>query len=613
MRIILNGHYFLLFLLICFLSRAQAADSVYQASVDFNTNRGFSYTTSKNEKMTYNASVGAMKAESELYLFIGRDYSHPGLLADAILRFTSPAAGKLVITGKVYDYDSSCGGSGAGSGVVVTVKKNTTVLSQSTIANGDKTGINMNLSVSVAAGDKIDFVTNARGDWSCDMTHLDPKIVFTPNPTAPIPIPTPTPPTPNTFKATIKAEHSGKCFDTGTAATDKTKITQAPCNNLKNQNFIFTPKAGGLYEIKGELTGKCVDHLDSNTADGASVVQATCTGKANQLFRLENKGGEKNKIHSKVNDKCLDVSGISTADKAPIIVWTCLTGLNQNFFLKKITTTPTPIPPTPIPPTPVPPTPTPSAAWPNQPKNFKTLLDCGFDHPLCNGKLLDPYNAAGLAASPPSMHTISVARDSGAPLSPSNMYRSTMNYQLRQGGSQTHFFAPTAIKEVYVGLWWKSNPDFTGNTTGGNKMFFIRGAPGQNGVFMWQRPRGSNLSRFFWTTQLPYNLDRCGGGGGDIDQCFANKNDIAIVAGTWYRIEVYMKASSCATCKDGAVKWWVTPKGGKTVLAGDYPNFAYGPSVAEWVWSETWDGHGNGTGFATDPSHYIDHLHISAP
>lgn len=243
------------------------------------------------------------------------------------------------------------------------------------------------------------------------------------------------------------------------------------------------------------------------------------------------------------------------------------------------------------------------AQWPNEPSGSITLFDCRFDTPTCEGRLLDGYNTVGNG-------TLSVQQDGTAPLSPANVMRSTMNYQSRNGGTQLERRDPADLTEVFVGLWWRSNPEFNGSSVGANKMFFIRGGPSQNGVFVWAIRPG--VSRLYWTTQLPYNLNQCGGT--DLDQCYGNTgNYVDFVPGTWYRIEVYMKASTCPTCRDGIARWWITQKGGSPVLVGNYVNFAYGPLLNEWVWSETWDGGGSGTGFTSNPSHFIDHLHISAP
>lgn len=248
-----------------------------------------------------------------------------------------------------------------------------------------------------------------------------------------------------------------------------------------------------------------------------------------------------------------------------------------------------------------------SAQWSNEPAGSTLLLDCRFDHPTCNGLMQDPYNSSGTLPSPPSAGTLSVTSDSSAPLSPASVLRSTMNKDVRVGGTELHYAFPPGLKEVYVGFLWRTNPDFSGNGVGANKTMFIKGPVHQNGVFLFQHPQSiPSVSRFYWTTQNPNNLDQCGGS--DIDQCFPNVRTTFIVPGTWYKFETYFKASTCATCKNGIVRWWINGQ-----LEGNFTNFAYGPDLAEWVWSETWDGASNGAGFLTNPSHYLDHIHISAP
>lgn len=245
--------------------------------------------------------------------------------------------------------------------------------------------------------------------------------------------------------------------------------------------------------------------------------------------------------------------------------------------------------------------------WPNEPAGSQMLFDCGFTHPTCNGQLQDPYNTANTLPSPPSANTLSVVSDGTAPFSATSVLRSMGNASAGNGGTELHYIAPSAIREIYVGFWWRTNPEFTGNTVNANKTFFIRGTQGgQNGVF-YLRTNPGQPKVLYWSTQLAYNLNQCFGAP-DQDHCYPNVTTTPIVPGTWYRVEVYMKASTCPTCRDGAVRWWING-----VLNGNYSNFAYGPLVNEWVWSETWDGAGNGNGFTTNPSHYIDHLHISVP
>lgn len=160
----------------------------------------------------------------------------------------------------------------------------------------------------------------------------------TPNPTptpppVPQPTPVPPPPPPASYKTTMRAQHSEKCVDAGASTADGVSLTQQTCNGAKNQNFIFTPKTGGFYEIRSEYSGKCVTHLNSSPADGAKLVQSTCNEQNTQLFSIENLANGRKKVHSKVNGKCMDVSGISTFDGAEVFLWTCWNGLNENFTI----------------------------------------------------------------------------------------------------------------------------------------------------------------------------------------------------------------------------------------------------------------------------------------
>lgn len=254
-----------------------------------------------------------------------------------------------------------------------------------------------------------------------------------------------------------------------------------------------------------------------------------------------------------------------------------------------------------------------NVAWPNEPAGSTTLLDCNFDNPTCDGKLEDPYHSAANGA-------IHVEPDPSAPATPNSVLRTSLIYPSKTGGTQLGFTAPRAVRKIYVGLWWKPSAPFGGNVTGYNKLFFVRRLDGgTNGVFLWTYrvtdtlASNGDLGRLFWNTQIiNTNTDRCGSEG---LRCMPNAGaDLRITPGNWYRLEAYFVASSSPSSYDGTVRWWVTKKGEAPVLLGDYPNFAYS-AVSEWVWSETWDGFGNGTvpaGYTSDQHHYIDHLHISS-
>lgn len=246
----------------------------------------------------------------------------------------------------------------------------------------------------------------------------------------------------------------------------------------------------------------------------------------------------------------------------------------------------------------------------NKPSDSIAALNCDFSHPTCNGALLDVYNGSGTLASPPSAGTITVQSDAGAPWSPTSVMQSRRFANTPAGGAQLEYWGiPQGAKEIYVEMAWKPSDPFEGKVHGNNKMFFVRGKqPGTNGVFMYKKPQSTNPATsgiIIWTTQLANNLNQCFGAP-DLDYCHPNVTTTPIFPGQWYRISARIMASTCPTCRDGRVRWWVND-----ILNGDYSNFAYGPSADFWLWAETWDGSGPVNEWVTDANHRLDHLHIS--
>lgn len=241
--------------------------------------------------------------------------------------------------------------------------------------------------------------------------------------------------------------------------------------------------------------------------------------------------------------------------------------------------------------------------WPNEPAGSTVTLDCPFNDRTCGGAIWDVYNSATPPASLPD-----------APFSPSNVFHDVLVYPNTTGGSQMDYIVggrqtPLQNQELYVGFWWRTNPEFSGNGVGSNKLFFIKDANAStNGVFMYRLPQsGEKVGFLFWAPQQFENGDQCADGG---LTCLPNVASVPVRPGIWYRIEAYIRASSCYTCHDGIVRWWVNGQ-----LAGDYRKYAYSGPVNVWEWTETWDGDvgSNGKGFTADAHHYIDHLRVSVP
>ena len=201
--------------------------------------------------------------------------------------------------------------------------------------------------------------------------------------------------------------------------------------------------------------------------------------------------------------------------------------------------------------------------------------------------------------------------DGSAPLSPSNVFKSAISAGASTGGSQLNYVTAQTYREMYVGLKWRTNPEFFGRQVA-NKMFFMRG-PASNGFFgLMGGPGGGNAAGspfflFFGHNSGNVNNEHtCGGGAGGFT-CFPNAGSGRTVpTGNWFTIEAYMKSSTTNTSRDGIVRWWVNG-----VLAGNYTNMNLSSlGLNEWVWSETWDGTVNPPP-AQEWAHFIDHLTIA--
>lgn len=241
------------------------------------------------------------------------------------------------------------------------------------------------------------------------------------------------------------------------------------------------------------------------------------------------------------------------------------------------------------------------AQWTNEPSGSSQLLDCNFTSAPSACGILDAYNSSFRDS------------DASATVSPSGVLRSTIFAGNSSGGAQLNWVTPggTAYSEMYMGLIWRTNPEFFGRQVA-NKLFFMRG-PQSNGFFgMMGGPGGGNdagAPSYIMFGPNAGNVDNshsCGGGG---FTCSPNASSGQVVpAGNWFKIEVYMKKSTNFTSRDGIVRWWVNG-----TLAGNYTNLNLNPNgINEWVWSETWDGTVNPVP-SVNWSHYIDHLHISIP
>lgn len=198
-----------------------------------------------------------------------------------------------------------------------------------------------------------------------------------------------------------------------------------------------------------------------------------------------------------------------------------------------------------------------------------------------------------------------------APFSPSMGIRHRLDALAPTGGGQVRFVNPTLYRELYAGMYWRSNPQFQGRTAV-NKMFFLRSATIQsNGFIGWagRNPAGNLTAPLVFAVNGGASNQHILGPTSDSGSFFfPNVGNGNVTAGVWYKLEWRMRASTTISSQDGAYQLWING-----VLVSSYLNINYsnGTGLNEWVMNQTWDGSGDmGMSNTAAWEHYLDHVII---
>ena len=261
-------------------------------------------------------------------------------------------------------------------------------------------------------------------------------------------------------------------------------------------------------------------------------------------------------------------------------------------------------------------------AWaincPNKPGGATTLATVHFNTSDGEGQLWEIYPGAGQIQQP-----------SGAE---GNASASILPAGSGTGGQQTIYPKPGSqqpLNNMYSCFRWKMNSAFVGIREG-NKLYFqaaqdfTYGRQGMNGVF-YVNKRGSAYPDPNFQLLFSHNsgiLDNSHACALDLGlSCVPNVSDPNLVPDVWYTVETYIIASTCLTCRNATVRWWVNG-----AMVGNYTNLNYGDGIVnQWQINHTWDNFdGKRCGPPTDPSnpkgrdcrydqiHYFDELVIAS-
>lgn len=254
-----------------------------------------------------------------------------------------------------------------------------------------------------------------------------------------------------------------------------------------------------------------------------------------------------------------------------------------------------------------------STAWPNEPTGSTQFVDCPFSNSMCP-PLRDLY---------PGQRDAYASFPATNQLSPSYALDTYLAANSSQGMGMWGAENLPYVKEIYVGTWWSTNADFMGMSNNSNKMIFINGV--ENSLLDWMGSPGQP-KKILWVQQAhednchvagyvggcwnsPTNPD---GTGHFIPNVNAAAATVAAGSG-WHQLEIYRKASTSNTSKDGIIRIWVDG-----VLTSSYSNVNQDPGgFSSVIINQSWDGVGTAYCSWRDCTkswhHYWDHLRISFP
>lgn len=237
-----------------------------------------------------------------------------------------------------------------------------------------------------------------------------------------------------------------------------------------------------------------------------------------------------------------------------------------------------------------------SISWPNAPLGGTVILDHNFNTvaPLIMG-----------------FNNTQIVSDATAPFSPSSVARHRIEAFNGSGGDET-YYRTGSFRELYVGFYWRMNPQFQGRIVP-NKLWFIRSEGFTNTFFgVYGGPNTGQSNFYLAAGPNTGTINNAHLFNGDpIGNCYPNTGASAnVVPGVWYKVESSILSSSTPTSRDGRLRIWLNE-----VLVVDYPNFnmcgPQGQPMNQIVWNETWDNTQDmGVSNTVPWEHYMDHWYI---
>lgn len=122
----------------------------------------------------------------------------------------------------------------------------------------------------------------------------------------------------------IRAASTMQCVGVSSSSiSDYASVTQWPCNNAEDQNWVFESHGDNLYVIKDANSGKCLDVTGWSTQPGTALIQYSCHAGANQMFEIQQVSELRYKIKNVNSGLCLEIKNYASDWAAPLVQAPC--------------------------------------------------------------------------------------------------------------------------------------------------------------------------------------------------------------------------------------------------------------------------------------------------
>lgn len=266
---------------------------------------------------------------------------------------------------------------------------------------------------------------------------------------------------------------------------------------------------------------------------------------------------------------------------------------------------PVPVPgPSPTPPAPTGP-PAPTAGFPNQPSGMSVITDRDFDSKAQNNNDRGSSGSDGWDGIEYRYGAFTIVNDPSAPNGDGKVGQMfyASNHKAGTGPATAQIYFPRNITTAYVSVWARVSPNWVGNQSSTNKMFFLGVAGGNNQFFLSAEGAGLNSLQ----AQL-----RLQGVNDPRSRITPNRGNGDITRGAWQRWEFVFTCNSGQNQSDGSIDFWINGSHVTSVNDVDWTHSKKSSRACDmniFNWNPTYGGGGASPG--VDQYLWFDRVYIS--